>query len=250
MHLETPFHQGDSPLHRLSPRLKLALAAAWALAIAVSPRPWAPAAALPLGLALVLAAGLDLGAVARRMLLVNGFIAFLWLFLPFGPGPDVVATLGPLEVSRQGLSLALLVTLKSNAILLAFLALVGTSSVPALGRGLAGLGVPRKLCHLLLFTYRHLHVMAREYRRLRTAAAMRGFAPRTGLHTYRTYAYLAAMVLVRSWDRAERVHQAMRLRGFSGSFPLLEPPQTRPLDRAWAAGLLLAVAGLACLNLL
>ena len=47
---------------------------------------------------------------------------------------------------------------------------------------------------------------------------IRGFQPRTNLHTYRSYAYLAAMLLVRSYDRADRVFQAMLCRGFHGVF--------------------------------
>jgi cobalt/nickel transport system permease protein len=40
--------------------------------------------------------------------------------------------------------------------------------------------------------------------------------PATNIHTYRTYGYLFGMTLVRSWNRAIRVHQAMLLRGFNG----------------------------------
>ena len=45
---------------------------------------------------------------------------------------------------------------------------------------------------------------------------MRCFIPATNIHTYRTYGYLFGMTLVRSWNRATRVHQAMLLRGFNG----------------------------------
>ena len=38
------------------------------------------------------------------------------------------------------------------------------------------------------------------------------------MHTYRTYAYLVGMLIVKSHDRAERVHAAMLCRGFHGKF--------------------------------
>jgi cobalt/nickel transport system permease protein len=44
----------------------------------------------------------------------------------------------------------------------------------------------------------------------------RGFQPTTNLHTYKTYAHLVGMLLVRSADRAERVRNAMLCRGFRG----------------------------------
>jgi cobalt/nickel transport system permease protein len=38
------------------------------------------------------------------------------------------------------------------------------------------------------------------------------------MHTYRTYAYLVGMLLVKSHDRADRVRAAMLCRGFRGRF--------------------------------
>ena len=81
------------------------------------------------------------------------------------------------------------------------------------------LGVPDKFCFLFLFTYRYLYVIAEEYERLATAARLRGFVAATDMRTYRTYAALVAMVLVKSYDRSQRVYQAMLLRGFAGRFP-------------------------------
>ena len=68
-------------------------------------------------------------------------------------------------------------TLKSNAILLAFLALVTTMDSPTMGHALDRLGVPSKLVFLFLFTYRYLHVIADEWQRLTTAARLPRLSP-------------------------------------------------------------------------
>ena len=47
---------------------------------------------------------------------------------------------------------------------------------------------------------------------------VRAFHPRTDLHTYRSYAYLVGMLLLRSYERSRRIYQAMLLRGFRGTF--------------------------------
>jgi cobalt/nickel transport system permease protein len=73
---------------------------------------------------------------------------------------------------------------------------------------------------------------------------IRGFKPRTNLHTYRSYAYLAAMLLVRSFDRAERVFQAMLCRGFNGTFYSLRTFSWERRDRIFLAASLLVLAGL------
>jgi cobalt/nickel transport system permease protein len=108
---------------------------------------------------------------------------------------------------------------------------------------MTALHVPRKLSFLFLFTYRYLHVIAEEYGRIVTAARLRGFVPATDRRTYRTYAAILAMVLVRSYDRSIRVYQAMLLRGFTGSFPSLSTRRGRPRDAVFlAVALVIALA--------
>ncbi|MGE4299055.1 MAG: cobalt ECF transporter T component CbiQ [Desulfovibrionaceae bacterium] len=238
------FHQGASFLHRADPRFKILAATAFACTVAPDRSLAAPAWGLALGAACLILARLPLLLVAKRLVLVNAFTAFLWLVLPFSTPGAPVWTLGPLAATAEGLRLAACITLKTNAVLCVFIALVATSTVPALGHALHALRVPGKLCHLLLFTYRYVHVIGEEYQRLATAARMRGFTPRSNLHTWRTIGYMAAMVLVRSWDRAERVRQAMVLRGFSGRFHTLAPATASSGDRVFAACMLAALCGL------
>jgi cobalt/nickel transport system permease protein len=175
-------------------------------------------AGLALALICLALARLPLKKVFARLLVVNSFIFFLWFVLPLTYPGDAVWRFGPLVATRQGLIYTGLITLKSNAIVIALIALIATVPVIALGQAMHNLRLPDKLCHLLLFTYRYLFVFEQEYHRLVQALKIRGFQPRTNLHTYRTYAYLAAMLLVRSYDRADRVFQAMRCRGFHGVF--------------------------------
>ncbi len=92
------------------------------------------------------------------------------------------------------------------------------------------LRVPKKIVHLFFFTYRYIHVIHREYLRLVSAMKVRGFRPGTNMHTYKTYAYLVGMLLVRSSDRAERVLNAMICRGFRGNFYSLSAFSLKPHD--------------------
>jgi cobalt/nickel transport system permease protein len=212
---ETLAH-GDSLLHRLDPRGKLMAAALLVLPLALAHRFATIGSGLALSLGLVLLAGLPVREVARRLLLVNLFLLFFWLLLPFTYGEP--GSPGTFAVSREGLLLAARLTMKANGITLAFMALVATSPVVTLGHALHSLAVPDKLVVLLLFTFRYVHVLDTEYRRLYNSMLIRGFRPSTNLHTYRSYAYLIGMLLVRSANRAQRVHEAMLCRGFQGRF--------------------------------
>ena len=70
-------------------------------------------------------------------------------------------------------------------------------------------------------TVRYIEVLGQEYRRLRTAMMMRGFRMRCNVHTWRSVGWLFGMLFARSIDRAERIGEAMRCRGFNGEFPVL-----------------------------
>lgn len=75
-----------------------------------------------------------------------------------------------------------------------------------------------KLTQLLFFFYRYLDVIYLELQRLLNSMKIRGFKPNSNMHTYRTFANLTGMILVRSWERAERIHEAMLCRGFTGKY--------------------------------
>lgn len=176
----------------------------------------------------------------RRLAVVNVFIAFLWLTVPLTSGGDVIAAWGPLEVSRAGVLLTLLVTIKSNAIVMTFLALVATMDSPTIGYALERLRFPSKLVFLFLFTYRYLHVIADEWHKLHGAARLRGFAPKTNMHTYRTFGNMLGMVFVHSFDRSVRVYEAMSCAGFSGRFQSVTAFRHIPRCRVRRGGVLRA----------
>jgi cobalt/nickel transport system permease protein len=224
------------------------MATLFSICAALIREPGTACAALALaGMVLVLSRP-PLRPLAKRVALVNVFVLFLWLTVPLTTPGEVLISLGPAEFSREGCILVWLVTLKSNAILLVFLALIASMDAPTMGHAMDRLGVPSKLVFLFLFTYRYLHVIAEEWRRLVTAARLRGFTPKTGMHTYRTVGNLLAMVLVNSFDRAGRVYQAMILRGFQGRFVSVARFQTRPADTLFAIFWTSATAGLVCMD--
>lgn len=218
MILSEPFADGKSVIHRLDPRIRLAAAAAFSIVVALLARPASMVAALGIAVVLVLIARLAFIPVTKRLALVSGFLVLLWLVLPFTSGGEPVGHLGPFAIGDRGLFLAASISTKSIAILLTLMALLGTMTVATLGHAMGRLHIPPKIVYLLLMTYRYIHVINAEYRRLIAAIKIRGFQPKTGLHAYRTYAYLVGMLLVRAALRAERVHQAMVCRGFRGRF--------------------------------
>ncbi len=216
--ISEPFAFGDSLVHRIDPRIRVIFAVLYSFAVALSNSLVTLLAALAASLLLVLLARLDGAQVLKRLKVVAGFVLLMWLVLPLTFEGAALLRLGPVTLTRPGVLLSAAITLKSTAILLAFIALAATLSFSELGRALHRLGCPGKFVHHLLITYRYIYVIEAEYHRLTRAARIRSFRPKTSLHTYKTYAYMVGMLFVRASERAVRVHRAMCCRGFDGRF--------------------------------
>ena len=220
--IREPFASGRSIIHRLDPRIRVGLTVLYSFVVALAYQFPVLIAALSLSSILIAISRVSIKEVFSRMVIVNVLILLLWLVLPFTFNGKILTRIGPFAVYLPGVVLAAQITLKSNAILLAFIALIATMSLATLGHALRRLGAPEKIVHLLLMTYRYIFVIEQEYLRLIRAAKIRGFRPGTNANTYRTYAYVIGMLFVRAAARAERVHQAMLCRGFNGKFYSLQ----------------------------
>jgi cobalt/nickel transport system permease protein len=239
------FADGDSFIHRLDPRVKLVVALAFSALTAIESRFLALGTAVVLALFLTALARLPARALAYRIAAVNGFLLFLWVTLPLTYGGADIVCVGPLNLSREGISYALLVTLKSNAIVFACIALLSTTHLSALGRALGWLHVPDKITHMLLFMLRYLGMINRDYVRLWTSMKARCFRPGTNLHTYRSYANMVGMLLITSYESAEAIYAAMMCRGFRGRFHTTEEFSFNARDFFFGAAMtaLLAIMG-------
>ncbi len=220
--IKEKFSEGDSLLHNLDPRIKIIVALFFSVSVAVIDKYNSLFFALLLAIFLIIVSKLKVKEIISRLLVVNSFIFLLWLMLPFTLPGEIIYTLGSLSISREGIHYVFLITLKSNTIILATLALLSTSSIYNLIHALSHFHVPDKLIHLFFFTFRYLQTIHSEYIRLNNALKIRGFKAQTNFHTYRTFAYLIGMILVRSYDRSKRVYDAMLCRGFKGKFWILD----------------------------
>ena len=203
---------------------------------------WAAAYALALSLPLPFLKGLPWRTVLHRLALGNLFVLFIWLTMPFTLGQHPVVTLPfGLAAYAEGVEKSLLLSLKINSLLALGLAFLHASSVHETAKALATLGVPHKLTLLLLLTARHMHSLWASYRTVRNAAALRGFTPSLRLRKLPQVAALITFVLLKSLERADNVEAAMRLRGFTGTFPA---PLFPPIGQRVAPGVALYAVGL------
>lgn len=213
--LEESLSTGASPVHGLDPRVRVLAAAIFAVTVAVSTTWFSVTAGMAVAVVAAYTAGVPVRVVWLRLSRLNLLLTGLLAFLLLG---EMVTPRGGMGAA---LTLGLLIMVKANAIVLCLSALIGTVSALDLGHALWRLGVPTKLTYLLLLTVRYLDVLHRELDRLRMAMRARAFEPRIDRHTLRALGYLVGMLMVRAFDRSERIHDAMRCRGFCGTYPVV-----------------------------
>jgi cobalt/nickel transport system permease protein len=202
------------PLHRLDARLKLLFAAAFVTAAVATPvGSWRTLGALGILLSFLI----GLSGTAPRTLLARwaGFIILVGF---------LAAMIAPGLASRSGSGRieAFLGILARNS--LAFLMMLVLTSVTPwrdLLLAMNKLRVPRVLVATMLFMERYLHVLSDELSRMITARRARSFR-RGGSLAWSLMTGMLGMLLLRSIERAERVHSAMLARGWDGTIRRLE----------------------------
>lgn len=209
----------DSPVHRLDARAKILVTAAFLVVVMSFPR-YEVSALMPLLLfpaGLGLAAGLPAGYLLRKVVIASPFAILVGIANPFLDHTPAAVVAGHV-VTGGWLSFASILV-RFTLTVWGGLVLVATTGMHPLCAGLERLGMPRLFSVQVLFLYRYLFVIADEGHRLARAVSVRRAGERAvGLSIYGS---LLGQWLLRSMDRALRIHQAMRARGFDGQVRVL-----------------------------
>jgi cobalt/nickel transport system permease protein len=242
-------------VEHLTPRVSLfaRFDARWKLAALVLAAFAAAALRSTMVLAAALALALFIAAVARvpgrwfrlRLGVVLFSLMPFFFLLPLtidrgGPSKEILG----LRLSADGLIVACELTCRTLAIVTLMLVLLASAPLHVTLRAARCLYVPGLLVQLMLLSYRYVFLLLDELNRLRIAVRVRGFRGLANRHSYRTISRVAGTLLVRGAERAERVSQAMRCRGFDGNFRTLDEFQTTWRDVALFTVIVGAFAGL------
>jgi len=220
-HAHTLTVHGHSPVHELPARVKLVAMLLFVLAVVATPREemWAFGVHALLALAVITVAEIPFGHVIKRVGVEVPFVVFA-LFLPFLGGGPTTELLG-MQLSQEGLWGAWNILAKATLGVTASIILVSTTEVTAILRGLSELKAPASMVAIAGFMVRYLEVIGSELRRMKIAMAARGYSP-TWIGQTRALATAGGALFIRSYERGERVHQAMLARGFTGVMPRTE----------------------------
>ena len=214
--------EGNSFIHKTNPTIRVVTTLLLSFVIALLTSLNALFTSLLVSIILVFLAELSLLKVSKNLMVFAGFIALIWIVLPFTIKGETLFHLWILKFSYEGLMLCLRITIKSFSIILVFNALISTMNFSVLGAAMQSLKVPLKVVYLFLMTFRYISVLEDEYKRLVTASKIRGFKAGVNILTYKTYGNILGMLFVNANLRGNRVYNAMLCRGFDGRFHTLQ----------------------------
>lgn len=224
----------DTAVHRVDPRVKVMTTLIFIVCV-VSFDHYAVAALAPFALyPVVLAAEgrVPLDWLGGRLLVAAPFALLVGLFNPL-LDREVVVTLGTLELTGGWMSYASIV-LRFLLTTAAALALIATTSFAGVCMALERMGVPDVFATQLLFLYRYIFVLAEEVLRMGRARDLRSFGRRgTGIAVY---GQILGHLLLRTYERAQRVYSAMLLRGFDGHVRTRRVLRIRAADMVFLFG--------------
>jgi len=220
------YYPGNSLLHRLDPRVKIAGVILLSVAIFL-PRTWpGHLAAVLFTLALVALGRIPLRHILRGLRPILVFLIITALFNLFLTPGEPLLRIGPLVATREGLRLVgvtttrllLLVTIAS-ILTLTTSPIRLTDGLEMMLRPLRPIGVPaHELALMMTIALRFIPTLAEEAERIMRAQQARGASFSTGslLSRVRSLVPVLVPLFVAAFRRADELATAMEARGYRG----------------------------------
>ena len=211
-----------SQLHELSPQLKILSTLLIVISIAFSKiiSPFQIISHAVIVFLIIRFSNIPLKTYLKRLTLDIPFILFA-LFLPFlsSGNNDMVFTFFTFEIYRTGLLEMFAILFKATAGLSMGIVLTATTTNIELIYGLQKLKVPPIIIAIMSFSIRYIDVFIDEFKRVKISMQSRGYIEK-GIKTLLPIAYASGAMLIRGYERGERVYLSMISRGFTGVIEL------------------------------
>lgn len=221
-----------SRLHSWTPRLKLVSLGLLMFAFAAVRH--LPLVLPMLGLTAVLyfLSELPFSFLLKRLRYPGLFILMVVLILPFSSGETVLWQWRALALRQEGIENMGLIVGRFLSILTLGFVLLGTTPFVTLLQALRSLGLPNLIADMTLLTYRYLFETAEMLSTMQRSMRLRGLGQRQRWfrlqqQDLQRLAGLVGTLLIRSYERSERVYKAMQLRGYG---QLKRPVVKAPVD--------------------
>ncbi len=218
-HLDLDSHH-STLWHRLAVRTRVLCTLLFVFATALTPNgQWWTWAIYATGLlSLIGLSRVTVFELLRRVAVEFVFLGVVLLGTLFRDGGDVVWQWGWVTITTTGMTVLGSVSVKTLLCLSMLNVLILTTPIPSLLHGLRQLKVPPLLVAILAAMYRYVGVLVTELATMRRAAMARNLLGHRRWHRL-VIGNMIGALFVRTYERGDRIHQAMLSRGYTGLPP-------------------------------
>ena len=171
-------------------------------------------------LGLLIISKLQFKTYLKRLSIDIPFILFA-LFLPFvskGDG-EVLSSFFNLNIYKTGFNEMTSILVKITLCVTLAIILTATTSNVEIIYGLQKLKISPLIISIFSFAIRYIDVFIDEVKRVKVSMRSRGYAEK-GIRTLKPLAFASGALLIRGYERGERVYNSMISRGFKGTLEL------------------------------
>ncbi len=224
--------QGNSLIHKADPRVKILILVIYILTVVSIPysaeRHFAGLALIPVFFALL--SGISFFHYLSKLIKIYPMIFFITFLLPFFPANGgAVHHFWIFNIYEQGLQKFVLINLKASLTIFMSIILTTTTDFTLLLHALEKFRIPQVIIVILSFMYRFIFLLIDEAERMIMAFQSRYIR----LSLWQRLKYVAqeiGVLFIRTYERGERIYQAMESRGFNGSVNTLSELEWRFSD--------------------
>jgi cobalt/nickel transport system permease protein len=144
------------------------------------------------------------------------FVVLVGILLPFFSDKGEPIKIMGFLLDSWGLHRFFDICMKASLSVISLTILLETTAFPDILKGLELLRVPQLMIAIISFIYRYFIIILKEGKRMKIARDVRS---RGGSFSWqvKTMGSILGQLFIRSFERSERIYQAMVVRGYSGS---------------------------------
>jgi cobalt/nickel transport system permease protein len=242
------YTEGNSALHRLDTRIKIICAVVAVFSIVFLTHWELPLLFFTVCFGFVLYSRASVKVYCKRLLYPISLIAFVAVIMPFTYGSTIIARVPVLTVPiyQQGIYFAVLVFTRCISAVSVLNLLILVTPITTVMDSLAWFRVPSVIIDTMFLMFRYIGLLSEESTRMYRAQASRcgHSASVSYFKRIANFGDIAGSLLLRAFDRATKVGNAMASRAYTGKYTLFTYEKKKLPKRDMLVGSLIVIASI------
>ncbi|MDG6243022.1 MAG: cobalt ECF transporter T component CbiQ [Methanolobus sp.] len=207
----------DSILHRFDPRAKLITFTILIFSFAFITELVVALLAVIFSIILIFISRIPLHFVYISLKFPALFIFMIIVVMAFTVQGSPLIGLGYVSITIEGLYIGALIFLRAIASLILAFLMLATSRFDEIIKAMYSLKIPNILIQMITFSYRYIFVLLGEFFTMKRSMYTRGFKMKLNQYSLNIIGNMIGMLLVKSYERGEKVYRSMLSRGYTGN---------------------------------